>query len=59
MSRPTTLLDDLDALKPGPIETVAFYTCMALLVMLVVGCISFATGYAWGYLRAGILAVLG
>lgn len=54
-----TILDDLDALTPGPVETVAFYSCMALLVVLIVGVVSFTTGYAWGYLRAGILAVLG
>jgi hypothetical protein len=54
-----TILDDLDTIAPGPVETVAFYSCMVLLVVLVVAVVSFTTGYAWAYLRAGILAVLG
>lgn len=51
--------DDLDELAITPWERGALIGSLAMIVMFVVGCISFTTGYAWGYLRAGILAVLG
>ena len=51
--------DDLDKLAIHWWEHTALFGALAMLIMFVVGCISFTTGYAWGYLRAGILAVLG
>ena len=40
-------------------ENAALMGALAMIIMFVVGCISFTPGYAWGYLQAGILAVLG
>jgi hypothetical protein len=51
--------DDLDELALTPWERGALICALAMIILFVVGCISFTTGYAWGYLQAGILAVLG
>jgi hypothetical protein len=51
--------DDLDKLTPHWWESAALMGALAMIILFVVGCISFTTGYAWGYLHAGILAVLG
>lgn len=51
--------DDLDALTPGPVETIAFWLCVCTMVMLAVGSISFATGLLWdGYIHPAIVTML-
>lgn len=40
--------DPFDELAPpGPLETFAFYGCMFLMLLIVVGVISFTTGLLW------------
>ena len=51
--------DDLDDFAMSPWERRAFIVVLAMIIMIVFGCLSFTTGFAWGYLRASILAVLG
>ena len=51
--------DDLDALTPGTVETIAFWTCVAMMMVLVVGCVSFATGLLWAdHIHPGIVHAL-
>ncbi|MBP7572592.1 MAG: hypothetical protein KA777_01310 [Rhodoferax sp.] len=54
-----TILDDLDALTPTPVETFAFWTLIAMMAALCVGLVSFATGLLWAdYIHPGIVHVL-
>lgn len=49
--------DDLDKLTLRRWESTALMGALSMIIMFVVGCISFTTGYAWGYLQAGILSL--
>ena len=54
------IYDDLDALTPGPVETLAFWLLVALMLGLCVGLVSFATGLLWSdYIHPGLLWVAG
>jgi hypothetical protein len=51
--------DDLNALTPGPVERFAFWTCVAMMLMLAIGTVSFGTGLLWdGYIHPAIVKVL-
>jgi hypothetical protein len=49
--------DDLDMIPLRWWESVAFWGVVAMAAGVLIGTISFATGYAWAYLRAGILSL--
>jgi hypothetical protein len=54
-----TVLDDLDALTPTPVEAFAFWTLIAIMSVLCVGLVSFATGLLWtDYLHPAIVKTL-
>lgn len=39
--------DDLDMIPMGPVETFAFWTCIAMMLGIFIGTASFATGLLW------------